>query len=511
MGMFLAIIGAGLACTRTGAPQETNGVLPVDQTPLSTATASGSANDGQDPVPSPTADGLSATPSQVFPTPTMDPTHPFSTPTLGPGAYVVEGGDTIGSIAIRFGVTVDALVQLNGLANPDALAVGQPISIPVPPSEMPGPNFKIIPDSEMVFGPSGREFNIDEFLRGKSGYLSSYREVVEGIDRSGPEILQYVAWHYSVNPRLLLALLEYRSQWVSNPAPGEERVTYPILTLGDKPNLYKQLTWAADTLNSGYYGWKAGAVDYWYWADGRHVRIGPGINAGTAAIQNLMKEMYSGPDWEKAVSQDGFFATYQAMFGYPFAFAVDPITPPDLVQPVLILPFEPGVLWYFTGGPHGGWGTGSAWAALDFGPGDIDAGCLQSNDWVVASAPGLVVRSEEGAVVLDLDFDGNERTNWVLFYEHIETRDRVPVGTRLNTGDRIGHPSCEGSSYYTGTHFHIARRFNGEWIPADGPVPLVLDGWVASGTGVEYDGYLTRAGVTIEAKGWSAEDNILIR
>jgi murein DD-endopeptidase MepM/ murein hydrolase activator NlpD len=441
----------------------------------------------------------------------MDPTHPFITPTLGPGSYVVERGDTIGSIAIRFGVGVDAFIQLNGLTNPDALEIGQSLLIPVPETEQPGPNFKIIPDSELVFGPAAHDFDVVEFLEGKNGYLKDYREEVEGIDRSGPEIVQYIAWHYSVNPRLLLAVLEYRSQWISNPNPSEEQKVYPILPMDGRPYLYKQLAWAADQLNSGYYAWKAGTVDYWYLADGHQVRIGPGINAGTAGVQFLMAWMYTATDWETAVTQNDFFATYQSMFGYPFALSVDPIVPPDLVQPVLILPFESGILWYYTGGPHGGWGTGSAWAALDFGPGDVDAGCLVSNDWVVASAPGLVVRSEEGAVVLDLDFDGNEQTKWVLFYEHIETRDRVPLGTRLNTGDRIGHPSCEGSSYHTGTHFHLARRFNGEWIPADGPLPLILDGWVSSGTGVEYDGYLTRGDLSIEAKGWSAEDNILYR
>ncbi len=37
-------------------------------------------------------------------------------------------------------------------------------------------------------------------------------------------------------------------------------------------------------------------------------------------------------------------------------------------------------------------------------------------------------RSETAAVVLDLDGDGDERTGWVVFYFHIETKDRVPVG-----------------------------------------------------------------------------------
>jgi hypothetical protein len=50
-----------------------------------------------------------------------------------------------------------------------------------------------------------------------------------------------------------------------------------------------------------------------------------------------------------------------------------------------------------------------------------------------------------------------------------------------------------------GTHVHLARKYNGEWIPADGNIPFNLDGWISSGNGVEYDGYLTRGGTRLEA------------
>jgi len=44
-----------------------------------------------------------------------------------------------------------------------------------------------------------------------------------------------------------------------------------------------------------------------------------------------------------------------------------------------------------------------------------------------------------------------------------------------------------------------ARRYNGEWVSADANLPMILDGWVSSGTGVEYDGYLTKDGIVLEA------------
>jgi murein DD-endopeptidase MepM/ murein hydrolase activator NlpD len=111
-------------------------------------------------------------------------------------------------------------------------------------------------------------------------------------------------------------------------------------------------------------------------------------------------------------------------------------------------------------------------------------------------------------VILDLDGDGSEQTGWVLLYMHVATQDRIAAGTRVKTGDLIGHPSCEGG-ISTGTHLHFARKFNGEWISADGPIPFNLDGWVSSGTGQEYDGDLSRGGTTLEACDCRGEDNAI--
>ena len=113
-------------------------------------------------------------------------------------------------------------------------------------------------------------------------------------------------------------------------------------------------------------------------------------------------------------------------------------------------------------------------------------------------ADGLVVFSDEAVVIQDLDGDGTWQSGWSLLYMHVEGRKRVQAGTFLKAGDPIGHPSCEGG-VSTGTHVHITRRYNGEWISADGALPFILDGWVSSGTGSVYDGYLSKGGKTIEA------------
>jgi LysM repeat protein len=428
--------------------------------------------------------------------------------------YIVHSGDTLGKIAARYEITVSMLLAVNQITNPDLLEVGQELVIPAPIPGEPGSDFKIIPDSELVYGPLAQSFDVVGFVEQYDSYLGQYREEVEGQTLSGPEIVLLVGRDYSVNPRLLLAVLEYQSGWITQANPAKETRDFPI---GNKESwrkgLYLQLAWAANNLNRGYYLWKVNGVGGWLLSNGIIIPIDPSINAGTAGVQQLFALLYERAGWDSAVSPDGLFTTFSNFFGHPFDYAIEPLIPQNLEQPVMQLPFEPDVDWAYTGGPHGGWGDGSAWAALDFAPGGEGLGCVQSELWVVAAADGLITRADQGRVIQDLDNDGNEGTDWVVLYMHIEERDRVQAGIYLKAGERIGHPSCEGG-YSTGTHTHLARRYNGEWIPADQVqvgfgLPFIMDGWVSSGNGIVYDGYLERDGESVEAlEGYYPENTI---
>lgn len=46
------------------------------------------------------------------------------------GTYLVQPGDTLSGIAVRWGTTVQALMQANGISNPDAIRYGQRLTIP---------------------------------------------------------------------------------------------------------------------------------------------------------------------------------------------------------------------------------------------------------------------------------------------------------------------------------------------------------------------------------------------
>src|SRR5690349_4087000 len=168
--------------------------------------------------PPPTRAPLSVTispPNTFASTPTPDQPHAIPTARQSTETYTVQAGDTLGSIAQAYGISLNALLQANGLNESSVLTIGVTLTIPpVDASTNPGSSFKIIPDSELVYGPASAQFDLEAFVQKQGGYLATYTQDVNGEPLTGSQIVERVSQDYSVNPRLLLALLEYKSQWV---------------------------------------------------------------------------------------------------------------------------------------------------------------------------------------------------------------------------------------------------------------------------------------------------------
>ena len=100
-------------------------------------------------------------PATVPPPATSVPSTP---PPGGQTTYVVQPGDTLNSIARRFGTTTSAIAQANGIVNPNLIFVGQVLVIPtggsVPqPTAIPGQPTVPPPNPGTGFELGGQTFN----------------------------------------------------------------------------------------------------------------------------------------------------------------------------------------------------------------------------------------------------------------------------------------------------------------------------------------------------------------
>lgn len=439
-------------------------------------------------------------PEETFPTPAADYTPIPTRAPFQPGElveYIAQTGDTLPALAARFNTSLAEIRAANPIIPNDATTMppGFPMQIPIYYQALWGTPYQIFPDSLYVNGPSAAGFNTAEFINQHDGWLKTYVEPGFEGTRSAASIIDLVAQNFSISPRVFLAMLEYQSQGLTNPA-----IPDTVYFLGYRNNnyrgLYLQLVWAANTLNNGYYGWRGATLREFETSDGRLQRPDPWQNSASVALHYFYSRLYNSPTYDQIIGAGGLAQTYASLFGDPWL-NVENHIPGSLRQPDLVLPFESGKAWNYTGGPHTGWGLGEPFAAIDFAPAGV-SGCDITSEWLVAVADGLVIRSEPGIVVLDLDGDGQEGTGWVIFYLHVATENRARVGQSLQTGNYIGHPSCEGGSS-TGTHVHIARKYNGEWILADGPLAFNMEGWVAARGARAYEGTLVRFSRTITA------------
>lgn len=124
-------------------------------------------------VPAATAEAAPA-PTQT-PQPTATPT-PSPVPTAIPQAggiyYTVQRGETLYRIALRYGTTVDAIVAANRLPDADAIRAGQLLLVPVrPPS---GSAAYVVQPGDTLFSIARRFGTAVETLAALNGLASPY-------------------------------------------------------------------------------------------------------------------------------------------------------------------------------------------------------------------------------------------------------------------------------------------------------------------------------------------------
>lgn len=440
-----------------------------------------------------------------------------ATPSDATILYYSQDGDWLPAVASRFKVGMTEITSPKILPESGFIDTGTLLIIPdrLDKSEQYTSKLQLMPDSEVIFSTSAVDFDVAKYVQDAGGYLSTYREYLGSTGwMTGAAEVGRISYENSINPRVLLAILDFEAGWVRGKPADDFHKTYPLGYENFRnKGMFLQLAWAINQLSTGYYGWRAGTITEITFLDGTTYQLDPSLNAGTVAIMYYFAQLHSLNEWLRIMDPtSGFPSFYANMFGDPWsrADAEGTIFPPSLTQPEMVLPFEPNTNWAFTGGPHSAWESQGPLAALDFAPAADKSGCTVSDKWILAMVSGLVVRSGNGIVVLDLDGDGHEQTGWNVMYLHVANRGRVALGEWVEQNEHIGHPSCEGG-ISTGTHTHIARKYNGEWITADGPIPWVMSGWTVIAGDKPYLGKLIKGNQVTTADVYGQAKSLIVR
>lgn len=110
--------------TETTEPEETvEEVQPTEET-----AATMEPEEGETPQPTPEPTQTEQVPTEESTTPAETTTTAPTTTT--PGIHVVKSGENLFRIAQQYGTTVDAIAQANNITNPSMIYVGQELKIP---------------------------------------------------------------------------------------------------------------------------------------------------------------------------------------------------------------------------------------------------------------------------------------------------------------------------------------------------------------------------------------------
>ena len=123
--------------------------------------------------------------------------------------------------------------------------------------------------------------------------IATYKEYLNATGlTSGSDIVKRVAKEYSINPRLLLAILEYQSNWVYGAPQSATATNYPMGELDiNKKGLYHQLVWAAGEIATGYKGWRKVLVAITF-PDGT-LSLAPDLNSGSAGLMYFCSKEFT--------------------------------------------------------------------------------------------------------------------------------------------------------------------------------------------------------------------------
>ncbi|HWQ14182.1 MAG TPA: peptidoglycan DD-metalloendopeptidase family protein [Roseiflexaceae bacterium] len=354
----------------------------------------------------------------------------------------------------------------------------------------PAPAAAFFDDRRLSYEPGFYAREIQAFLDERPGRLKSMAFRVGDRTHTFAEALAGQAAYYSVNPKVILALLELHGGLISNPTPSPEQVGWAAGYRGEggiRRGVQAQVRWAIKQILYARRDYPAAApLSY---ADGAELPPPAGMTLSEYAIARVLAP--TALPGQVLPLMERFLEVYTRLFEDPRP------PPPDWpapAAPFLSRPTEkvvPVTSFFDHGGPFltrddaAGvityWGHTETDRAFAYNGHDGWDYAAAPPDRAIAAADGEVVfagNADDGcatrAVVID---HGN---GYRTLYWHLHTVG-VEIGERVARGQRIGMIGNSGCS--TGPHLHFGVQYLGRNTDPYGWCGAGQDPWGAHPAG----------------------------
>ncbi|QPB84457.1 peptidoglycan DD-metalloendopeptidase family protein [Pseudoalteromonas rubra] len=273
------------------------------------------------------------------------------------------------------------------------------------------------------------------------------------------ETLLHWAGHASINPKLLLALMEQHSQLLSAPTP--EAFERPFGMLVTQSGFSAQLEALTHTLSQHFY-----AYEQWQGQQRNRVQhtVSDQVHSQALTVTPATFALSAVLDDAKALAQVA--GRYQSYFGDALLNPAARLATPDVASATisnnfyLNFPWPSGYAWY-SGGAHSNTGSGYPYSSLDF---NNDSGGWGSNTpWVQAAHGGTVTRYSRCNIRI------THPSGYATQYYHMDAL-QYQTGDVINAGAWLGRYAndyntalCQGGQS-SGPHLHFSLLYNGRFI-----------------------------------------------
>lgn len=343
---------------------------------------------------------------------------------------------------------------------------------PAGPQVAPPPAARLIDQQRFFYEPGVYVPELQAWLDAQPGPLKQMRATIGAREHTFAEVLSSQTTLYSLNPKVILALIELQSGVISDAAPTEERVAFLLGYRGEnesRAGWMSQLRWAIRELHRAQRDFPA--APELVFADESHAPLPADMRLADYAIARVLAATTT--PGELPAKLDAFVRIYTQLFGDPRA-PLEHLPPP--AAPFLSFPAEdiPATTSFFdhdapfltqNGTTLIYRGDRSAHYSYD-GHDGWDFAMLPP-EAVLAAAEGEVVfagSSDDGcgiAQAVILDHGNGYRT----LYWHL-TRPTVERGQRVARGEVIGIVGSTGCS--TGPHLHFQVQYLGRDVDPSG-------------------------------------------